>query len=306
MQIFIRIRCLVVTYPCAHAEHPDMMVVEWDRRRSDHCLDAMSVDVLISLVDQHLGPEDAAVFRCVSKFARDAVDATGRNLRDELTERDLQVLRAWRESCPELRDLWRGDDASHWEGVTWSDGRVTGLSLRNRWLSGELPRLEGLTSLREVDLYDTHLPGPIPEKLFEGLTLLQTVDLSSNRLWGPIPERLFEGLTSLKKVYLDHNYLSGPIPEKLFKGLTSLQTLYLDWNHLSGPIPEKLFEGLTSLEGVGLNTNQLSGPIPEKLFEGLTSFREVYLSGNEELEWVYTRSNEPEPIPERLRAVVKL
>ena len=130
----------------------------------------MQVDVLISLVDQHLGPEDAAVFRCVSKFARDAVDATGRNLRDELTERDSQVLRAWRESCPELRDLWRGDDASHWQGVTWSDGRVTELRLTNKRLSGELPRVDGLTSLREVDLCGNQLSGPIPEKLFEGLT----------------------------------------------------------------------------------------------------------------------------------------
>lgn len=175
----------------------------------------MSVDVLISLVDQHLGPEDAAVFRCVSKIARDAVDSTGRNLRDELTERDLQILRAWRESCPELRDLWRGDDASHWQGVTWSDGRVTRLSLTNKRLSGELPRLGGLTSLREVDLHGNQLSGPIPEKLFEGLTSLQTVILSSNKLSGPIPEKLIEGLTSLRDVHIHSNQLSGPISERL-------------------------------------------------------------------------------------------
>ena len=224
MQIFHRLCQPKVTADLITQQHtppharalPSSMVVERVvRRRSDHCLDAMSVDVLISLVDQHLGPEDAAVFRCVSKFARDAVDATGRNLRDELTERDLQVLRAWRESCPELRDLWRGDDASHWRGVTWSDGRVTGLQLINKRLSGQLPRLEGLTSLRKVCLAGNLLSGPIPEKLFEGLTSLEKVGLEDNRLTGPIPEKFLEGLTSLNMVFLKGNCLSGPIPERL-------------------------------------------------------------------------------------------
>ena len=203
---------------------------------------------------------------------------------------DLEVLREWRESCPELRDLWRGDDASHWQGVTWSDRRVTRLRLTIKRLSGELPRLEGLTSLQAVDLSNNQLSGPIPDRLFEGLTSLQLVWLNNNKLSGPIPEKLFEGLTSLENVHLNNNQLSGPIPAKLFEGLTSLQTLHISCNQLSGPIPEKLFEGLTSLQTVNLYDNQLSGPIPEKLFEGLTSLQEVYL-GNNQLSG---------PIPEKL------
>ena len=178
---------------------------------------------------------------------------------------DLEALRAWRESCLELRDLWRGDDASHWEGVTWAHGRVTALHLGGMRLSGQLPRLEGLTSLQTVRLYSNQLTGPIPEKLFEGLTSLITVDLSNNQLSGPIPEKLFEGLTSLKQVDLEGNQLSGPIPEKLFEGLTSLGFVGLSDNQLTGPIPEKLFENLTSLREVDLECNQLSGPIPERL-----------------------------------------
>ena len=197
---------------------------------------------------------------------------------------DLEVLREWRESCPELRDLWRGDDAGHWEGVTWSDGpdgRVTRLSLMNKRLSGQLPRLEGLTSLELVSFGNNQLSGPIPEKLFEGLTSLRGVDLRYNQLSGPIPEKIFEGLTSLRKVYLSLNRLSGPIPEKLFEGLTSLREAEIYRNQLSGPIPEKLFEGLTSLRGVDLHHNQLSGLIPEKLFEGLTSLQKVSLFCNQ-------------------------
>ena len=209
---------------------------------------------------------------------------------------DLEALRAWRESCLELRDLWRGDDASHWQGVTWAHGRVTALHLGGMRLSGQLPRLEGLTSLVQVDLSRNELMGAIPEKLFEGLTSLITVDLSNNQVSGPIPENLFEGLTSLRHVYICGNQVSGPIPVTLFKGLTSLQEVSLESNQLSGPIPEKLFEGLTSLGFVGLSDNQLTGPIPEKLFENLTSLLGVYLDSNQL----------SGPIPERLRAVVKL
>ena len=194
---------------------------------------------------------------------------------------DLEILREWRESCPEPRDLWRGDDASHWQGVTWSDRRVTRLRLTIKRLSGELPRLEGLTSLQAVDLSYNQLSGPIPDRLFEGLTALQEVRLYGNQLSGVIPERLFEGLTSLREVDISYNQLSGPIPEKLFEGLTALQTVYLSRNQLTGPIPEKLFEGLTSLRRVSIGHSQLSGPIPEKLFEGLTSLEYVFLNNNQ-------------------------
>ena len=209
---------------------------------------------------------------------------------------DLEALRAWRESCPELRDLWRGDDAFHWQGVTWSNGRVTGLRLGGLGLSGQLPRLEGLTSLWQVDLSRNKLMGAIPEKLFEGLTSLDTVDLSDNQVSGPIPEKLFDGLTSLREVYLSGNQVSGPIPVTLFEGLTSLQAASLCNNQVSGQIPEKLFEGLTSLKYVGLSNNQLTGPIPEKLFEKGLTLQMLYLSDNQL----------SGPIPESLRAVVKL
>ena len=184
---------------------------------------------------------------------------------------DLEAMFEWRESCPELRDLWQRDDPGRWQGVTWSDGRVTELKLADEGLSGQLPRLEGLTSLEQLDLSGNQLSGPIPKELFESLTSLEFVDLSGNQLSGPIPEELFKGLTSLQTVNLSGNQLSGSIPDQLFEGLTSLWEVDLSGNQLSGPIPEELFESLTSLELVYFSGNQLSGPIPEELFKGLIS-----------------------------------
>ena len=232
---------------------------------------------------------------------------------------DLDVLREWRESCPELRNLWQDDDPGNWEGVTWSDGRVTMLHISGKGLSGPLPRLEGLTRLVSVRLHNNQLSGPIPEKLFKGMTSLVEVHLYDNQLSGPIPEKLCEGLTSLWEVYLDNNQLSGSIPEKPFEGTTSLVIVSLNNNQLSGAIPEKLFEGLTSLRYVDLRNNQLSGPIPEKLFQGLTSLDRVYLDHNQlsgaipeklfegqtSLEEVDLNNNRLSgPIPESLRAAV--
>ena len=121
---------------------------------------------------------------------------------------DVFVLSRWRESCPELRDLWREDDPGRWVGVTWLDGRVTKLDLSGKRLSGTLPRLEVLASLQKVQLDNNQLTGSIPEKLFEGPTSLEQVSLQNNQLTGSIPENLFEGLTSLKKVFLYDNQLS--------------------------------------------------------------------------------------------------
>ena len=194
---------------------------------------------------------------------------------------DLEAMFEWRELCPELRDLWQRDDPGRWQGVTWSDGRVTELKLADEGLSGQLPRLEGLTSLEQLDLSGNQLSGTIPAELFESLTSLYFMDLYGNQLSGELPEKLFKSLISLKRVNLSGNELSGSIPEKLFQGLTSLELAYLSGNQLSGPISDKLFDGLASLQQVHMNDNQLTGSIPDKLFKGLTSLREVDLDNNQ-------------------------
>ena len=306
MQIFHRIRRLVVTYPRAHAEHPDMVkreqpVIDLTAceddgepaaqrvkvEEPDHLLcpitRVMFRDPVMLMesghtyeredIERHLGikrtdPRTNVPIKSTRVMTntntRMAVEAWladnpgitpyGWETREvpapaqhpqpgparhappmEYYLPDLDVLREWRESCPELRDMWREDDHGNWEGIIWSDGRVTRLTLTNKQLSGQLPRLEGLTSLQTVDLNSNQLSGPIPEKLFEGLTLLREVGLSNNQLSGSIPEKLFEGLTSLERVLLCANQLTGPIPEKLFEGLTSLQNVNLQDNQLTGP-----------------------------------------------------------------------
>ena len=166
---------------------------------------------------------------------------------------------------------------SEWHGVTTDpNGRVTGLSLSQNMLSGEIPEeLGDLANLQWLYLDGNQLSGEIPEEL-GNLASLQRLYLSQNMLSGEIPEELGD-LANLQHLYLYENALSGEIPEEL-GDLASLQRLYLYENELSGEIPEELGD-LASLQHLYLYENELSGEIPEEL-GNLASLQRLSLSRN--------------------------
>ena len=141
------------------------------------------------------------------------------------------------------------------------------LSLHDNQLSGEIPDLSSLTSLRELTLYDNSLRGPIPP-LPASLT---TLALQNNQLSGEIPD--LSSLTSLTQLHLYNNRLSGEIPD--LSSLTSLTHLYLHNNLLSGPIPNTL---PTSLMILWLHDNRLNGEIPD--LSSLSKLIHLFLHNN--------------------------
>ena len=159
-----------------------------------------------------------------------------------------------------------------WYGVfTNDDGRVTGLTLRNNGLRGQLPDLSALSNLRSLILMDNHLTGPIPK--LSSLTNLSRLYLYSNDLTGEIPD--LGALTNLYHLYLFGNELTGEIPD--LGALTNLTRLYLGDNKLSGSIPD--LSSLTNLYYLSLGYNDLNGQIPE--LSSLTKLVDLSLSGNE-------------------------
>ena len=198
----------------------------------------------------------------------------------EVAKSDIQALLA-------ARDKLAGDSTLNWSEavpiVSW-DGvtiggtprRVTGLSLRQRRLSGTIPpELGKLTELSSLDLNGNRLTGEIPADLGR-LSKLAALHLHDNRLQGRIPPELGQ-LTNLGQLFLYGNRLEGTIPSEL-GNLSNLEALLLYSNRLSGEIPAALGQ-LSDLRTLNLRNNRLSGPIPTELAR-LSKLEGLFLHNN--------------------------
>ncbi|CAI0546280.1 unnamed protein product [Linum tenue] len=153
------------------------------------------------------------------------------------------------------------------------------LSLRNNYLSGELPdcwRDLSTSSLWVVDVSNNSLSGEIPSSmgLLRSLGMLL---LSENNLVGEIPSSL-QNCSALTSIDLGENQLSGEIPSWLAENLSATFVLRLRSNQFHGQIPEALCN-LPLLHFLDLSHNNLSGGIP-KCLDNLTAidfqFRMAY------------------------------
>ena len=174
---------------------------------------------------------------------------------------DHAILLAARDTMAGAASLnW--DDSTpleYWEGVVLdgAPARVTGLTLREKGLSGRIPpALSELDRLAVLRLHRNRLTGAIPPELGR-LTHLRELVLGSNALSGPIPPPLGD-LEQLALLHLRRNRLTGPVPREL-AGLTNLRILALDFNALSGPVPRELAK-LPNLEELRLAGNRVDIP----------------------------------------------
>ncbi len=166
-----------------------------------------------------------------------------------------------------------------WEGVTLEGSplRVTGLSLEDRRLTGEIPpSLGDLAKLESLRLQENQLTGEIPSELGD-LANLSYLALWDNRLTGSIPPEL-GGLANLRYLALANNRLTGAVPPEL-GGLANLEDLYLNVNQLVGEIPPELGD-LSNLNVLNIWGNRLSGQLPIQL-GNLSSLNELSLSVND-------------------------
>jgi hypothetical protein len=195
---------------------------------------------------------------------------------------DADVLRLWRDRCPELRRMWPVNAAVRtWEGVTFGSwlgaaGRVIKIDLGHEDLTGELPsELGRLTALNSLSLEYNSLTGGLPVTLGQ-LTALEHLDLRNNNLSGTLPPEL--GLLSaLQHLQLGENQFSGALPTELGR-LTALYALEIEDNQFTGVLPVELGQ-LTGLDFLSLEGNQLSGTIPVEL-GNLTALTNLNLRGN--------------------------
>ncbi|KAK4348599.1 hypothetical protein RND71_031354 [Anisodus tanguticus] len=130
-------------------------------------------------------------------------------------------------------------------------------------LTGQIPDLSSLKSLKLLDLSNNKLTGDFPLSIFN-LTNLILLNFNENRQFNPwqLPEHI-STLTKLKWMVLTACKLHGPIPTSI-GNMTSLIDLELSGNRLVGKVPRELGQ-LQNLKLLELYYNQLEGEIPAEL-----------------------------------------
>ena len=179
---------------------------------------------------------------------------------------------------------WSEDLAiGEWEGVAGTgSGRVTHIHRVDKGLSGVLPAgITALDALEKLTLTDNDLTGEIPD--LNGLDSIKWLVLGGNAFTGGIPATLGD-LDSLLRLWLHRNDggFEGGIPSEL-GGLPNLRYLMLHGNGLTGGIPTEL-GSLSNLKALYLYNNMLTGSIPAELGNLVDakgeSARLVYLHNN--------------------------
>lgn len=137
------------------------------------------------------------------------------------------------------------------------------LNMSSAYLTGTLPDLSPLISLKTLDLSYNHFTGGFPLSV-TNLTNLEVLTFNENGGFNPwqLPDS-FTKLTKLKYMVISTCNVQGRIPA-FIGNMTSLTDLEMSGNLFTGKIPAELGL-LKNLQLLELYYNQLVGEIPEEL-----------------------------------------
>ncbi|CAA0822075.1 LRR receptor-like serine/threonine-protein kinase FLS2, partial [Striga hermonthica] len=166
----------------------------------------------------------------------------------------------------------------------WSHN-LENLELWSNDFNGQFPKELGeLKQLKELDLSDNKLTGPIPINLSRCWSHnMENLELWSNNFYGQLPEELGK-LKQLKWLDLSDNNLSGPIPT-IVGQLSDLEWIDIYGNTFEGTLIEAHFKKLFKLKGFRTGSNMLtfrnllSGHLPQ-CWANLSYLRVATLSSN--------------------------
>ncbi|KAK2979254.1 hypothetical protein RJ640_001644, partial [Escallonia rubra] len=156
-------------------------------------------------------------------------------------------------------------------------GNMTSIvSIDMSWneLEGRIPRsIKKLCSLEAIDLSHNRFgdTSDVLQIFFGcGIHSLRDLDLENCSISGPLPKSLGR-LSSLKSLCLANNQFNGTLPESIGQ-LSKLKSLYLTGNQFYGILPESIGQ-LSKLKGVWIDDNMLEGVVSEVHFANLSNLQ---------------------------------
>ncbi|CAJ2629898.1 unnamed protein product [Trifolium pratense] len=198
----------------------------------------------------------------------------------------------------EISDFMSHSNNSHCIGNVSS---LQVLMLVGNQISGKLPDLSILSSLRQLDLSYNKLNGEIPTTI-GSLTKLEGLDLSENSFEGVVIESHFINLSKLDSLDLSGNSLTMKVSDDwvppfqlriLDLSSLNMNSRFPNWLHTQNnlsylylqnvgnlpPIPIWFWGKLQTIEFLDISNNNLIGKIPN-LELNLTHYPEIDLSSN--------------------------
>ncbi|POO01935.1 Serine/threonine protein kinase [Trema orientale] len=225
---------------------------------------------------------------------------------EDSLETDRKVLLSLKQSLQSSNKVNQGrysewkeqdPDPCNWYGITCTENRVTGVSLPDNSIAGEIfSNFSALTALTHLDLSKNTLEGTIPEDLsrcrslkhlnlstnilsgelnLSGLDQLEVLDLSVNRIWGDIRMSFPAICRSLIVANLSSNNFTGGIDE-CFDECLNLKYLDLSSNNFSGA----LWNGFPRLTEFSVSENLITGNLSGSIFTQNCSLQVLDLSEN--------------------------
>lgn len=169
---------------------------------------------------------------------------------------------------------WLSDKpVREWEGVEVNDiGEVVEINLRQHAISGTLPSLPALGTLKSLDLSLNMIQGTLPRNL----GMLEVLNLENNMFSGT----LHEGWTNaihLRTLQIGYNVLDGTLSSSFGK-MTQLEELSIPANKIGSAIPSEI-GGCSSLLKLDLRRNSFEGLIPSEI-GNLKTLTYLDLGGN--------------------------
>mmetsp|Transcript_13681 Transcript_13681/g.12393 ORF Transcript_13681/g.12393 Transcript_13681/m.12393 type:complete len:427 (-) Transcript_13681:720-2000(-) len=135
---------------------------------------------------------------------------------------------------------WCEDNVSlsQWHHIKEIKGKVVRINLTDNNLTGNMPNIDRLQHLKDLQINQNLLTGEFPWNSLCCIQQLEIIDISNNQFTGELPwDLIFSSLRHLQSFNASNNYFQGMIPDEIMTNSSpKLHFFDMHQNELSGAL----------------------------------------------------------------------